>query len=270
MIKKYCRTLHTSINHKDLISPSIVFSNHHLLAINKPPGWHSVPIANNSHSKKCLLTKLKNDKLGGGSTQDFLLPLHRIDQPCTGIIVFAKNSKAARRIHSAWKKGNVEKEYLCVVENNRGSPIAIKYCQETGRSNDVWHELSGFYENNSIHQKTVHMSQNMSPSFSDPNIDSSKHKKNSRNCHIRYQILSSSISSTSYFDKTPSYSLLRVITSTGARHQIRAMLSQLLKHPIAGDLRYGAENGPLPDQSVSVTCKKTILAIRTVRRHGIS
>ena len=65
-----------------LLEPSIVFTNNHLLLVNKPPGYHSQPnespsIGNNA---KCMLTKLKSMALGGGSSKDFLLPMHRLDQ----------------------------------------------------------------------------------------------------------------------------------------------------------------------------------------------
>ena len=45
--------------------------------------------------------------------------------------------------------------------------------------------------------------------------------------------------------------LIRVITGTGAKHQVRAMMSQLAKSPLCGDLRYGSSE-PLPDQSVAL------------------
>ena len=40
--------------------------------------------------------------------------------------------------------------------------------------------------------------------------------------------------------------------------QVRAMLSQLAKSPVCGDLRYGA-SGPLPDQSVALHARSLFL-----------
>lgn len=133
-----------------LIEPTIIYSDNHLLVVNKPPGWHSVPnpiyknnnhnnnhknsgtiIENNNNSNtKCLLTKLKQMKLGGGSQNDYLIPLHRIDQPCTGLLLYGKTNKCAKRITKLWKLNNndnnntnktdnqVIKEYICVVSSN--------------------------------------------------------------------------------------------------------------------------------------------------------
>mmetsp|Transcript_17751 Transcript_17751/g.37107 ORF Transcript_17751/g.37107 Transcript_17751/m.37107 type:complete len:506 (-) Transcript_17751:414-1931(-) len=165
-------------NSSSLPAPTVVYSDNHLLAINKPAGWHSVPNiskkrgrnnptkngnsnvnsnnennnrgAEHTHTtttnissslnKKCLLTHLQTKGLGGGSNKDFLLPLHRIDQPCTGILLFGKTSKAASRITTVWKgkkkkkkknknnkktqqqtvvRDGVVKDYLCVVPTSR-------------------------------------------------------------------------------------------------------------------------------------------------------
>ena len=71
-----------------LPQPQSLYSDNHLLVVNKPPGWQVHGKGNGSGSgdetKKCLLTYLQTNKLGGGSKNDFLLPLHRIDQPCSG------------------------------------------------------------------------------------------------------------------------------------------------------------------------------------------
>lgn len=52
--------------------------------------------------------------------------------------------------------------------------------------------------------------------------------------------------------------LIKVTTSSGARHQVRAMLSQLAGAPCAGDLRYGASS-PLQDQSVALHSREIFM-----------
>ncbi|KAG7342565.1 ribosomal large subunit pseudouridine synthase A [Nitzschia inconspicua] len=110
--------------------PNILFSNHHILVVHKPAGWRSIPLDandpaewsarnyNNNNDNKCLLSYLRNQRLGGGSQQDYLKPVHRLDQPCTGLLVFAKNTKAASRIQRAWADRLVQKEYYCVVQHD--------------------------------------------------------------------------------------------------------------------------------------------------------
>src|SRR5688500_2443354 len=41
---------------------------------------------------------------------------HRLDRPTSGVIVFAKNSKAAARLAEQFHDRRVEKEYLAVVD----------------------------------------------------------------------------------------------------------------------------------------------------------
>ena len=89
--------------------PEVIFSNNHLLVVNKPAGWKSQPGNGGGQSSsvtdpKCLLTYLKSQGLGGGLNKDFLIPTHRLDQPCTGVLIFAKNGKAASRVQVAWSK----------------------------------------------------------------------------------------------------------------------------------------------------------------------
>jgi 23S rRNA-/tRNA-specific pseudouridylate synthase len=51
----------------------------------------------------------------------------------------------------------------------------------------------------------------------------------------------------------PEFTMLRVQTGDGSRHMVRALLAQVGKCPIQGDLRYGTSNLlPLKDQSVAL------------------
>ena len=94
--------------------------------MNKPANWKLKPTTpeeaaatrgrEQRHNPKCLLVFLQSQKLGDGSQKDFLTPTHRLDQPCTRALIFAKNSKTASRIQSAWAKGRVRKRYWVVVE----------------------------------------------------------------------------------------------------------------------------------------------------------
>lgn len=79
-----------------LAMPQVLYSNNHLLFVNKPAGWITVAHSDNTFEQRmnqCLLSNLKEQSLGGGSKSDFLKPLHRIDQPCTGAVIYAKKWK---------------------------------------------------------------------------------------------------------------------------------------------------------------------------------
>jgi len=123
---------------KQLERPEVIYSNNHLLVVNKPAGWKSQPgngggsSSSSAIDPKCLLTYLKLQSLGGGSNKDFLIPTHRLDQPCSGVLIFAKNGKAASRVQVAWAKRNVKKTYWVVVEGSS---------QTTSKRNDKMNGL---------------------------------------------------------------------------------------------------------------------------------
>ena len=108
------------------------------------PGWKSQP-GNGAgggggeqriEDPKCLLSYLKSQSEGGGSKQDFVVPTHRLDQPCTGVLVFAKNGKAASRIQVAWSKKQVKKEYWVVVETGDDLDLLKRRSQPLRRENN--------------------------------------------------------------------------------------------------------------------------------------
>ena len=44
--------------------------------------------------------------------------VHRIDRPCSGVVVFAKTSKAAARLSESFRLRKVVKEYFCIVNGH--------------------------------------------------------------------------------------------------------------------------------------------------------
>jgi 23S rRNA-/tRNA-specific pseudouridylate synthase len=278
-----------------LISPSVIFSNHHMLLVNKTPGYHSQP--NDSvPTPKCLLSNLKERKLGGGSQSNFLLPMHRIDQPCSGILILAKNGKAGTRITTAWKKGKVHKEYYCVVEcsvvdemirrstllkknetihNEGNDDVTALQLDEFGEDMDPRkqrYSLTGAIRKQAERpgkrgrsggQSVIvtPMPGSVEIKESDPDLG--------RVCSLEWRYLESLPdlrNAGSEKDSKHYLHLVAVKTNTGARHQVRAMLSAISKSPIVGDLRYGAKTGPLEDKSVALHARR--LYLPTVKLGG--
>jgi len=240
-----------SFSSRQLPLPAVLYSNNHLLVIDKPAGWHSIPLENNNISRKCLLSWLKRQSLGGGSRRDFLLPLHRLDQPCTGILLMAKTSKAASRITKVWKNHEVSKEYSCVLLSN--SLAALKRASQ--QVDDNWYELKGAMERSrkpgsvnmmplSRHDESALMV------LSETAVDPFHLHSRIRLCSIRWRMAEDSLGSMN--------PLIVVQTVKGARHMVRSMLGQVGHAPIGGDIRYGATH-PLPDRSVALHASRVTL-----------
>src|SRR5207247_7596819 len=50
----------------------------------------------------------------------FLGVVHRLDKPVSGVLLFARTSKAAARLAEQFREGTVEKTYWAVVEGEVG------------------------------------------------------------------------------------------------------------------------------------------------------
>ena len=127
--------------------------------------------------------KIKNKKPGNV----FLGVVHRIDRPTSGVIVFAKTSKALSRLNKQFVDRKVSKKYLAITNNIN--------C------------LSSDKLKNWIIKNTK---QNKSYIHSSP-IPGSKI------AILRYSLIK----------ELNNYSLLEVIIETGRHHQIRAQLSNI-------------------------------------------
>ncbi len=220
-----------------LLQPTIIYTSNHLLVVNKPAGWHSIPLDDHRESPKCLLSWLKRQSLGGGSAHQFLLPLHRLDQPCTGLLLFGKTTKAASRITNMWKKHQVLKEYTCLLLSDNHLSALKRSSRRLGKD---WYEIKGCMKR-SRKQGSIRMIKSSSSSLLEEEIGM-------RECSAKWKV-------TGSIGNNP---LIIVQTNDGARHMIRSLLASVGNAPICGDLRYGA-SFPLPDQSVALHASKVLL-----------
>ena len=112
---------------------------------------------------------------------------HRLDRPTSGVVVFAKTSKALSRMTIKVKEREFSKTYLAIVKN--------KPPHEAG-------ELSDYMIKNETQNKSYIVSSNT---------------KGAKLAQLRYRVIGSS----------DSYYLLEIELLTGRHHQIRAQLSHM-------------------------------------------
>ncbi len=99
----------------DPSSLEILYEDNHLLALVKPAGLATMGLA---EDQATLLTtakqyiKEKYHKPGNV----YLGVISRLDAPVTGVVIFARTSKAARRLTEQFRTRAVEKAYWAVVE----------------------------------------------------------------------------------------------------------------------------------------------------------
>lgn len=94
----------------------ILYEDNHLLVVIKPINILSQSDITGDSDMLSILKKYikeKYDKPGNV----YLGLVHRLDRPTGGIMVFAKTSKAAKRLSEQIKKGDFKKTYLAVISN---------------------------------------------------------------------------------------------------------------------------------------------------------
>jgi 23S rRNA pseudouridine1911/1915/1917 synthase len=94
--------------------PSVLFEDNHLLAVRKPAGWLSMGDATGDRSTvdwAADYLKAKHNKPGNV----YVGVVHRLDRPVSGVLLFAKTSKAAARLSDQFRRRNVAKAYVACV-----------------------------------------------------------------------------------------------------------------------------------------------------------
>jgi 23S rRNA pseudouridine1911/1915/1917 synthase len=93
----------------------ILFEDNHCLAIAKPAGVASAHFQGRATTlDRTAKNYLKEKYRKPGNV--FLGVVHRLDKPVSGVLLFARTSKAAARLAEQFREGTVEKVYWAVVE----------------------------------------------------------------------------------------------------------------------------------------------------------
>jgi 23S rRNA pseudouridine1911/1915/1917 synthase len=93
----------------------ILFEDHHCLAVVKPAGWASAHFQGEEETlDRAVKAYLKEKYHKPGNV--FLGVVHRLDRPVSGVLLFARTSKAAARLSEQFREGSIEKVYWAIVE----------------------------------------------------------------------------------------------------------------------------------------------------------
>ncbi len=104
----------TSYNASEL-DPLILFADNHLLALNKPAGLLTQDSGTGLRNVEDWAREwVRVDKNKEGNV--FLNAVHRIDKVVSGIVLFARTSKALGRLNEDIRRRNCKKTYHALVE----------------------------------------------------------------------------------------------------------------------------------------------------------
>ncbi|MFK8295977.1 RluA family pseudouridine synthase [Capnocytophaga canimorsus] len=178
----------------------VLYEDNHLIVINKRAG----DIVQGDKTGDMPLSEIVKQYLKEKyhkSGEVFLGVVHRLDRPTTGIVVFAKTSKALSRLNMLFsEKESVTKTYWAMTDK---VPVPTE--------GELQHWMIRNTEKN---KSTAHK----------------KEIKNSKRALLKYRLLL----------KMNNYHLIEIQLMTGRHHQIRAQLAAE-GCTIKGDLKYGAK-----------------------------
>jgi 23S rRNA pseudouridine1911/1915/1917 synthase len=101
-------------------SLEILYEDNHCLALNKPAGWPTTHFDGKDETVDRLVKDYLREKYNKPGNV-FLGVVHRLDKPVSGVLLFARTSKAAARLSEQFREGAVEKTYWAIVEDQLAS-----------------------------------------------------------------------------------------------------------------------------------------------------
>ncbi|MCB9355563.1 MAG: RluA family pseudouridine synthase [Lewinellaceae bacterium] len=156
----------------------VLFEDSALIVLNKPAG---IPVQSDKTGDTSLI------ELAGAHCGQALHPVHRIDRPVSGIVLFGKTKEAMTALTEQFQARSIEKAYLAVVQQMPQEPTGTL-----------------------VHHIRKYEARNISKAHEES-------RPGTRRAETRYRLLGSS-------DR---YHLLEISLVSGLHHQIRAQLAAI-------------------------------------------
>ena len=164
----------------------ILFEDNHLIVVNKRTGDLVQGDKTGDAPLSDILKEYIKEKYNKPGNV-YLGVVHRLDRPTTGIVIFAKTSKALERLNKMLRDKTIDKTYWAVVKNkpSKEKDTLVNYLRKNPKNNKA----------------TVF----------------NKETKDTKKAILHYKTIKS----------LDNYHLLEIDLETGRHHQIRAQLSNI-------------------------------------------
>ena len=164
----------------------VLYEDNHIIIVNKSSG----EIVQGDKTGDRPLVEILNDWIKEKYNKPgnvFCGLVHRLDRPVSGVVVFAKTSKALTRLNEMFRKGEVRKTYWAITRNKppKAEDVLTHYITTVERNNKSYASITP--------------------------------KSGAKEAKLSYRHIASS-------DR---YHLLEVNLMTGRKHQIRVQLSSI-------------------------------------------
>ena len=164
----------------------VIYEDNHIIIVNKQSG----EIVQGDKTGDRPLSDIVKDYIKEKYAKPgavFLGVAHRLDRPVSGLVVFARTSKALSRLNKMFAEGEVQKTYWAIVKNTPSQPEATL-----------------------THWLVRNEKQNKSYAYT-------SEKPHSKKAMLKYKVIGSS----------DHYTLLEIQLMTGRHHQIRCQLAAM-------------------------------------------
>ena len=164
----------------------VLHEDNHIIIVNKRPGDITQGDKTGDKPLNDIVKEYIKEKYNKPG-EVFLGTVHRLDRPTSGVIIFARTSKALERLNKMLREKEIKKTYWAIVKN------------KPKKENDT---LINFLKKNPKNNKSTAFL---------------KETNGSKKAILHYQVIK----------KLDNYSLLEIDLETGRHHQIRCQLSNI-------------------------------------------
>jgi tRNA pseudouridine synthase C len=178
----------------------ILYQDDELIAINKPAGMLVHRSWLDKHETQFAMQTLR-DQIG-----QHVFPIHRLDRPTSGVLLFALNSEMARLMSEQFEQHQTQKSYLAVVRGYLEGEGEIDYPLKV-----ILDKIADKFSQEKEAQQAVTFYRQLAKV--EMPYPAGKHN-------------------------SARYSLVALFPKTGRKHQLRRHMKHLF-HPIMGDSKYG-------------------------------
>lgn len=179
----------------------VIYEDNHIIVAYKPSGVLSQSDGSNKEDMLTLLKEYIKEKYNKPGNV-YLGLVHRLDTNTSGVMVFARTSKAANRLCKTVASHKLNKKYYAVVSGKL-------------KNTNNYTILTDYLDKDNDNKKAII-------------------SKNGKKAVLEYKTLET----IDY--KGDEFSLLDINLITGRFHQIRAQLANI-GHPLYGDVKYGGK-----------------------------
>lgn len=179
----------------------ILYRDEYMVAVNKPAGMLVHRSWLDSRETRFVMQTLR-DQIG-----QHVFPIHRLDRPTSGVLLFALNSEIANLLCLQFEGKTVQKSYLAVVRGYLNGADRIDYPLKIQRDK-----------------------------IADKFSREEKEAQTAVTDYVGLNTAEMPWAAGKY--QTSRYSLVRLIPHSGRKHQLRRHMKHIF-HPILGDMQYG-------------------------------